>query len=315
MPEPAILVDAEARVDPANAPARDLLPALAARRIAGAGAARARRASTPSRRVAASGEAETALWSERAPIERLFQVDVAPLATDAGRRRRHAADPARSDRSAPRRAHARRFHRQRQPRIAHPARLAARLRRDAARLGAATTPRRATKFLDIMRDQGRRMARLIDDLLSLSRIEQKQHLRPDAAGRSRADRRAMSPIRWPRWRANWASSSGSTPRTPVIVIGERDELVRVAENLIENAIKYGARAEGASGRRSRSRSAQGQGRRRCRARLRPRHRARTSAAPDRTLLPRRSPARAAPRTAPASASPSSSTSSPATAAG
>jgi len=35
---------------------------------------------------------------------------------------------------------------------------------------------------------------------------------------------------------------------PVVVIGDRDELVRVAENLIENAIKYGARAEeGAAG--------------------------------------------------------------------
>ena len=31
-----------------------------------------------------------------------------------------------------------------------------------------------------MREQGRRMARLIDDLLSLSRIEQNQHLRPAA---------------------------------------------------------------------------------------------------------------------------------------
>src|SRR5208282_3253857 len=37
------------------------------------------------------------------------------------------------------------------------------------------------KFLAIMREQGRRMARLIDDLLSLSRIEQKQHVRPEAA--------------------------------------------------------------------------------------------------------------------------------------
>ena len=31
---------------------------------------------------------------------------------------------------------------------------------------------------------------------------------------------------------------------PVTVIGDRDELLRVAENLIENAIKYGARQDG-----------------------------------------------------------------------
>ena len=36
------------------------------------------------------------------------------------------------------------------------------------------------KFLAIMREQGRRMARLVDDLLSLSRIEQNQHVRPEA---------------------------------------------------------------------------------------------------------------------------------------
>ena len=32
------------------------------------------------------------------------------------------------------------------------------------------------RFLGIMRDQARRMARLIDDLLSLSRIEMRAHL-------------------------------------------------------------------------------------------------------------------------------------------
>ena len=35
-----------------------------------------------------------------------------------------------------------------------------------------------------------------------------------------------------------------TAPEPVVVTGDRDELVRVAENLIENAIKYGATPEG-----------------------------------------------------------------------
>ena len=40
---------------------------------------------------------------------------------------------------------------------------------------------------------------------------------------------------------------------PVIVTGDRDELVRVAENLIENAIKYGARQDGVERRPGRDR--------------------------------------------------------------
>ena len=42
-------------------------------------------------------------------------------------------------------------------------------------------PEAREQFLGIMREQARRMARLVDDLLSLSRIEQNLHLRPRAA--------------------------------------------------------------------------------------------------------------------------------------
>ena len=46
------------------------------------------------------------------------------------------------------------------------------------------------RFLAIMQAQATRMARLIDDLLSLSRIELNAHLRPDTRGRTRRDRPA-----------------------------------------------------------------------------------------------------------------------------
>jgi two-component system phosphate regulon sensor histidine kinase PhoR len=96
------------------------------------------------------------------------------------------------------------------------------------------------RFLAIMKEQATRMARLIDDLLSLSRIEQKAHIHPDmpidlvpivhevADGLSPlADEREVE--------IRIADEAGS-----LIVSGDRDELIRVFENLIENALKYGA---------------------------------------------------------------------------
>ncbi len=95
------------------------------------------------------------------------------------------------------------------------------------------------RFLAIMETQARRMARLVDDLLSLSRIELKAHVRPmdrvdlGAVVRQIAD--ALKPL---------AAERGSTlrlvlPERGCDVLGDRDELLRVFENLIENAIKYG----------------------------------------------------------------------------
>ena len=47
-------------------------------------------------------------------------------------------------------------------------------------LGPAANDKEAReRFLGIMRAQAARMAKLIDDLLSLSRIEMRQHLRPN----------------------------------------------------------------------------------------------------------------------------------------
>jgi two-component system phosphate regulon sensor histidine kinase PhoR len=95
------------------------------------------------------------------------------------------------------------------------------------------------RFLTIMRDQGRRMARLIDDLLSLSQIEQQQHLRPQSPVdlveivRQCAD--ALTPVA----QENMVRILIEAPER-LVVAGNRDELTRVAENLIENAIKYGA---------------------------------------------------------------------------
>ncbi len=96
------------------------------------------------------------------------------------------------------------------------------------------------RFLGIMKTQAGRMARLIDDLLSLSRIELNEHLHPERPidivpiVRQVVDSLQML-----------AQDRGveiviTPPSAPVMVAGDRDELMRVFDNLVENALKYGA---------------------------------------------------------------------------
>jgi two-component system, OmpR family, phosphate regulon sensor histidine kinase PhoR len=95
------------------------------------------------------------------------------------------------------------------------------------------------RFLPIMQEQARRMARLIDDLLSLSRIELNAHRRPDTPVdlvpivRQVAD--GLQTLARDRG-VTVHIDAANAMRVP----GDRDELVRVFENLVENALKYGA---------------------------------------------------------------------------
>jgi two-component system phosphate regulon sensor histidine kinase PhoR len=96
------------------------------------------------------------------------------------------------------------------------------------------------RFLGIMQAQANRMARLIDDLLSLSRIELNAHLLPDQQVdvvpivRQVAD--SLQTLA--RDRGVEVKVSAATDR--LMVLGDRDELIRVFENLVENALKYAA---------------------------------------------------------------------------
>lgn len=99
------------------------------------------------------------------------------------------------------------------------------------------------RFLAIMLDQATRMSRLVDDLLSLSRLEVKSHIAPDSIvdlvpliGKVRDQ---LGPL---------ASELGveiviEAPPGKVEVTGDPDELVQVFENLMENACKYGQDGE------------------------------------------------------------------------
>ncbi len=99
-------------------------------------------------------------------------------------------------------------------------------------------PARA-RFLEIMAREARRMARLIDDLLSLSRIELDKYVPPRTpiavgplvhdvgktlAVRLEGDQRVL--------RAEFADTLPEA-------IGDRDQILQVLHNLISNALKYG----------------------------------------------------------------------------
>jgi two-component system, OmpR family, phosphate regulon sensor histidine kinase PhoR len=94
-------------------------------------------------------------------------------------------------------------------------------------------------FLTIMQTQAARMARLIDDLLSLSRLE----MRPFADLTDAVDLVALAKqvidTLGPAARENGVEIVSEFAEGRFIVSGVRDELVEVMENLIENACKYG----------------------------------------------------------------------------
>ena len=96
------------------------------------------------------------------------------------------------------------------------------------------------RFLAIMQVQANRMARLIDDLLSLSRIELNAHLRPDKQVDLVAILRQVADTLQTLARDRDVEVKMVGASGPLHVLGDRDELIRVFENLVENALKYAA---------------------------------------------------------------------------
>ncbi len=95
------------------------------------------------------------------------------------------------------------------------------------------------KFLDIMRVEAERMRRLIEDLLSLTRIELNEHVPPSGeVSLETIVREATAALTLLAEADGIAISIDAADGLPPVA-GERDELIQLFQNLIHNAIKYG----------------------------------------------------------------------------
>ncbi len=239
LPDPVIALDREGRVIALNEQARTLAPALRQGEPV-ALALRMPELVEAVGRALARGEDQRIQYSERGPLDRWFETIVMPVKRDPGLSRPDLVLLTFHDLTPLRRVE--------EMRADFVANASHELRTPLAALsgfietlqGSARDDTKAReRFLAIMQEQARRMARLIDDLLSLSRIELNAHRRPDTAidlvpiVRQVVD--SLETLARDR-----GVTVNITAANALTVLADRDELVRIFENLVENALKYGA---------------------------------------------------------------------------
>lgn len=110
--------------------------------------------------------------------------------------------------------------------------------------GAAQDEAARKHFLSIMQTEAARMQRLIDDLLSLSRVETEEHRMPDGEVDLLAVLRHVVSISKERAAARDMElqleiDETTATQTALMVLGSGDELQQVFLNLLENAVRYG----------------------------------------------------------------------------
>jgi two-component system phosphate regulon sensor histidine kinase PhoR len=238
LPDPVVALDARGDVIAFNAQARALAPALR-RGDPVSLALRVPEVLDAFRRAQAGGGVQRAEFFQRVPHERWYEAIVTPIAA-------RAATPdllllALHDLSPLRRVEEMRAdfianasHELRTPLAALSGFI------DTLKGPARDDAAARARFLDIMQGQADRMARLIDDLLSLSRIELNAHLRPNRKVDLVAIVRQVIDGLQTLARDRSVAIEVTAPTGALRVLGDRDELLRVFENLLENALKYAA---------------------------------------------------------------------------
>ena len=185
--------------------------------------------------LAGNGSAQVADYVERVPIERVYRVTGSAIGRGTGLYVLVFKDQSEARRIDRMRADfiANASHELRTP-LASIAGFVETLRGPARNDAAARD-----HFLQIMQNQTSRMARLIDDLLSLSRLEMKPYLKPGAKVDLRAVVQSVIDSLNPLAAESGVRIEADMPDHAVEVSGDRDELFQVFENLLENACKYG----------------------------------------------------------------------------
>ena len=236
-PDPVVLLDARAAVVAANGPARGLMPGLELRQPLSF-VLRAPEVLDNIARVLATGEPADVEIGGRSATDPTYQVRLRRLAAS------NAAEPVVAlffrDLTTERRIET--------MRVDFVANVSHELRTPLASLigfidtlqGPARDDSAAReRFLGVMRAQAGRMARLIDDLLHLSRLELHAHVAPSQSLELSALVAETVATLAPLARERGVEIDVDLERAPVLIRGDRDEMIRMVENLIENAIKYG----------------------------------------------------------------------------
>ena len=241
MPDPAVLLDRAGRVLHLNAAAAQLAPALRKNELAQF-ALRSPEIITALREAIATSEVRRATYLDHVPVDRWMELTITPVpvptlfggADKCMLMTFHDQTPLRRVEEMRADFVANASHELRTPLAALSGFI------DTLQGPAKDDAKARERFLGIMHNQATRMARLIDDLLSLSRVELSAHVRPDTLVdlvpiiRQVAD--GLEPLAGERQ----VAVEIDLPETPVTIAGDREELLRLFENLIENALKYGA---------------------------------------------------------------------------
>ncbi|HLH88978.1 MAG TPA: ATP-binding protein [Xanthobacteraceae bacterium] len=241
LPDPVIALDYRGNVVGSNAPARQIAPTL----TRGAPlllALRIPEISDAVRRAVESGETQRVEFFEKVPTHRWSEAFVAPVAvpTTISDRRElvfvtlHDLTPIKQVEEMRADFVANASHELRTPLASLSGFI------ETLQGPARNDPQARERFLAIMKAQANRMARLIDDLLSLSRIELKAHVQPEHQVDLAPIVRQVSDGLQTLARDRGVDIKIALPPDALSVRGDRDELIRVFENLVENGLKYGA---------------------------------------------------------------------------
>lgn len=241
MPDPAVLLDRAGRVLHLNAAAAELMPALRHGEPAQF-ALRQPEILTALREALASAAPRRVDYCDRGPVERWMELAIAPIAVPTAFGGRglcllmtfHDQTPLRRVEEMRADFIANASHELRTPLAALSGFI------DTMRGPARDDTNARERFLGIMHAQAARMARLIDDLLSLSRVELAAHRVPTETVDLRPILRQVVDGLELLAAERGVTITLDAPDAPLDIAGDREELLRLFENLIENALKYGA---------------------------------------------------------------------------